>query len=317
VLLCLTAVLDPKRTHQQESDMPHASVRRRASAWARRVPGLTLSLCSCAAPPASPPSSSPILGEIDLTHETSPADEAPLSTTNGPALKPCKADDTESCGLSTDPQRHTAPALDPEQRYSVPVFADDPLRGPANAPVTLVVYSDFQCPFCRQLKPVLEELIRRYPSRLRIAWKDHPLPMHATARPAAELGRAAYRSGGPELFWQLHDEMFDHQAELSELWLKDLAARHRLAYRKGQRDPAIARSLDQASSVGVRSTPTCFINGRPLTGARPLWMYVELIEQELQHSFANSEPAGLITASPPPGASSPAPTGRPLDGVPP
>ena len=100
---------------------------------------------------------------------------------------------------------------------------DDPVRGSSRAPVTLVAFSDFQCPFCARAEPTLAELLKTYGDKLRVVWKHQPLSGHPQAMPAALAAEAARQQGK---FWEMHDRLFSHQAELSpqayERWAAEL-----------------------------------------------------------------------------------------------
>jgi protein-disulfide isomerase len=162
----------------------------------------------------------------------------------------------------------------------VPVLAADPTRGPSGAPVTIVVFSDFQCPFCAGLEPTLQEVQERYPTSVRVVWKDHPLVMHAWAMPAALLAREAYDKGGNDSFWPVHDRIFAEQEDLSPTGLEQLA--HELGLSWPPRgSAAIDQSIEQARVLGVRSTPTSFVNGRAVVGDQPVEAFTAVIDDEL------------------------------------
>ncbi len=219
--------------------------------------------------------------EIDLTAADSPPLPPPSPVAGNPsALRPCKKDDT-SCGTGAAPA--DAPAeLDESKRYSVTVTPNDPRNGPSNAPVTLVVFSDFQCPFCRKLSQTLTELRFEYEDRVALVWKDLPLPMHEHARPAALLAREAFAKRGHRGFWQVHDALFAAQPEFSDERLARVAERFELSWPPlEQYQEAIAATFTQVEALNVRSTPTTFVNGRPVVGVQPYGHFEMLIEQEL------------------------------------
>ncbi len=172
--------------------------------------------------------------------------------------------------------------LDPAKRYVVGISADDPRKGPPTAPVTLVVFSDFQCPFCKRFSVVLAELSLRYPNELQVVWKDLPLMGHEFALPAALLAREAYAKGGSRRFWQVHDTLFIRQDELNSEMLADVAKRFELSWPPLEQHQAqIDETFEQVLNLNVRSTPTAFINGRPLIGVKPIEEYERLIDDEL------------------------------------
>lgn len=171
--------------------------------------------------------------------------------------------------------------------YNVPVFADDPVRGPKDALVTLVAFSEFQCPFCKRVEPTLAELLKLYPRELRIVWKDNPLPFHARAKPAALLAHFAHKKQGNDGFWRMHDALFANQPELEDEDFADLVKNQGLVWAQAQAalatstSPKIDQSQELAESFGARGTPHFFINGRRLSGAQPLASFTTLIDEQL------------------------------------
>jgi protein-disulfide isomerase len=147
--------------------------------------------------------------------------------------------------------------LQPPPVIRVEVSTDGaPVRGAADAPVTIVEFSDFECPFCKQTQPTLKQLLERYPGKVRLAYRDFPLDsIHPQARRAAEAARCAQVG--------LDVTKFDGC----------LAA--------GVHKAAVQRDLDEGNRLGITGTPAFFINGRTLTGAQPLDAFTRLIEQEL------------------------------------
>ena len=173
-------------------------------------------------------------------------------------------------------------------RFRVPVTADQPQRGPADAPITIVEFADFQCPFCKRVQPTLNELREKYGDRIRIVWRDNPLPFHKEAKLAAQAAREARRQGGDAKFWAMHDTLFDNQRALKRDDLVryagyvglNLKAFGRALDRDRHRGP-IERDQELAAKLGARGTPGFFINGRFLSGAQPLARFVEVIEDEI------------------------------------
>ena len=170
-------------------------------------------------------------------------------------------------------------------RQPVVVAALDPARGPASAPIQLVEFSDFECPYCRQLEPVLKRLLDKYGDRIRLVWKDFPLPIHNQARGAAEAARCA---GDQGRFWEYHDLLFANQQSLTPNDLKRHAGTVKLDLDRfaaclegGMYRAAIAADLEEGTRQGIEATPTVFINGRPVIGAQPFEAYDTVIEQEL------------------------------------
>jgi protein-disulfide isomerase len=169
----------------------------------------------------------------------------------------------------------------------VPVSVDDdPRLGPDDAPVTIIEFSDFQCPFCQKSVPVLQELRRIYGDKLRLVYRDFPGHNHASALPAAEASQCAREQGK---FWEYHDLLFNRQAP-GEPWdFVALAAELQLdakafseCFNSAQFRAEVDKDLQDGLRAGVTSTPTFFINGRPLVGFHPISEFQELIDQALQ-----------------------------------
>jgi protein-disulfide isomerase len=161
-----------------------------------------------------------------------------------------------------------------------------PVRGAADAPVTVVEFSDFECPFCKQTNPTLKQLLERYPGKVRLAYRDFPLDsIHPQARRAAEAARCAHDQGK---FWEYHDVLFTQSPQLAPEDLRRYAEQVGLDVAKfegclaaGVHKAAVQRDLDEGNRLGITGTPAFFINGRSLTGAQPLEAFARLIEQEL------------------------------------
>jgi protein-disulfide isomerase len=178
--------------------------------------------------------------------------------------------------------------LEAARVWNVSVAADDPVRGPRDALVTIVNFSDYQCPFCKRVEGTLREVLEAYPKDVRIVWKDSPLPFHAQAKPAAIFSRVVFQKQGNDAFWRLHDALFENQASLEEEDLQELAKKQRIPWAPikaaltAEKAPAkLEESAALASDFQVRGTPHFFINGRRLAGAQPLDAFKELINEEL------------------------------------
>ncbi len=218
--------------------------------------------------------------EIQLG-QPEPDEPAPVAKRPNAGMQPCLVDDTDGC--STEPKSEE---LDPSKRYQVPIASDDPKLGPAEAKVTVVVFSDYQCPYCKLIKPVLKELRSDFPNDVRIVWKDLPLPMHEHAQLAAQVGRAAYVAGGDVKFWQANDLIYENQTLLAgpdgEAQLQKLAAELGLAWPPDEaHNQHIRRDWDLSDELNINATPTLFINGRPIAGAQEYEVYEQLVEAEL------------------------------------
>lgn len=174
--------------------------------------------------------------------------------------------------------------LDPP-RVAVEVTSTDPFKGPANAPITIVEYSDFQCPFCARVNPTLERVVQTYGDKVRIVFKDYPLPNHAEAPKAAE---AAHCAGEQGKFWEMHDRLFANQQALQLPMLKQQATALGLnmsafteCLDSGKHASRVAANMKAAEALGVSSTPTLYVNGRPIIGAQPFEVFQAVIDEEL------------------------------------
>lgn len=173
-----------------------------------------------------------------------------------------------------------------------PVFRVDvnvdgaPVKGPATAPVTLVEFSDFHCPFCKRVQPTLEKLLARYGERVQLVYRDFPIDqLHPQARKAHEAARCAHDQGK---FWAYHDRLFANAPKASPEDLRAYAREVGLdmtvferCLTSGTHQAAVQRDEDEGIRAGVTGTPAFFINGRLLSGAQPLESFVRLIEEEL------------------------------------
>lgn len=166
-------------------------------------------------------------------------------------------------------------------------LGDAPVTGGKDAKVTVVEFSDFQCPFCAKGAEVVQELKKKYGSKIKVAFKNFPLPFHNQAEGAAVAGLCANEQSA-ELFWKLHDEMFAHQDMLDVENLKKAA---RKVGAKGEQfdqcltsNKHLARvkaDIEEGKKINVKSTPTFFINGQMINGAQPIEVFSELIDEEL------------------------------------
>ena len=188
--------------------------------------------------------------------------------------------------------------LDPP-RLAVEV-AGDPSRGPADAPVTIVEFSDFQCPYCSRVIDTIKKIEETYAGKIRLVFRDYPLvQIHPNAARAAEAAACANDQGK---FWAMHDLLFAHQDKLDAADLKKNAAdlgldtaafdqcldsgRHAEGWRKDAAD---------AERYGVSSTPAFFINGRLVVGAQPYEAFAQVIDDELARAGVAAPPKASVT----------------------
>jgi len=177
--------------------------------------------------------------------------------------------------------------MDPSQGYA---------RGPKEAPVSIVEFSDFRCPFCKAVVPTLKQLAAQYSDRVRWVFRDFPIPaLHPDAPLAHEAARCAGEQGK---FWPYHDVLFERAADASATALKQYAAEigaDRAAFDQcldGHKyQAAVNADIEAGSKVGVNGTPTFFINGEMLVGNQPLAEFQRLIDRELARTAAR-KPTG-------------------------
>lgn len=167
----------------------------------------------------------------------------------------------------------------------VPV-ADSPVRGASNALVTIVEFSDFQCPFCRRAEGTLQQLRADFGGDLRVVYKHNPLGYHTHAMPAAEAAQEALAQQGNDGFWRYHDALFAHQEALERADLERYAslqgldmARFRAALDGHVHQARIQRDARLAEGLQAESTPTFFINGAMLVGAQSYEVFHTLVER--------------------------------------
>jgi protein-disulfide isomerase len=165
-----------------------------------------------------------------------------------------------------------------------------PVLGPRNAPVTIVEWSDFQCPFCGRVEPTLQQIRDEYKGKIRLAWKNQPLSFHQNAMPAAEAAMAAHEQGK---FWEFHDELFKRQNELGPALYDDVAKKlgldlnkFRASIESHRHTQQIQADMTAGTAVGAGGTPTFFINGKKLVGAQPLESFKQVIDAELAGAVA-------------------------------
>jgi len=156
------------------------------------------------------------------------------------------------------------------------------VKGRAGAPVTLVLFSDFQCPFCARANPAVKEIEDAYPGQVRIAWKHLPLPMHKNAVPAALATEAARAQGGSAKFWAMHDKLFANQGALSADAFEGYARGLGLdlaRFRADLASPKLRARVDEdaqlAAKLGISATPTFVVNGERVVGSGGLRGAVE------------------------------------------
>jgi protein-disulfide isomerase len=172
--------------------------------------------------------------------------------------------------------------------------ANQPSFGTAGAPVVIVVFSDFECPYCAQeAKTLRNEVLKTYPKEVRVFFHDYPLPTHNWAKPAAIAGRCVFEQE-PVIFWDFHDWIFENQNSITPANLTDKVMAFatskgvdtlKLAgcIERGETAATIDKSIEEGHAAGVSSTPTLFINGRKLGGSHKWEQLKQVIDYELDY----------------------------------
>jgi predicted DsbA family dithiol-disulfide isomerase len=183
-----------------------------------------------------------------------------------------------------------------EDPVAIPT-AGSPVIGPKDAPITLVEFSDFQCPYCALATPQLKAVMKQYPTQVKLIFKQFPLDIHSQAAFAANAALAAHNQGK---FWPMHDALFASRNDLSRAAILALASAIGLDMKRFEADldsfatrQAVNRDMEDGAKIGVMSTPTLFIDGQHYNGPIKLDILKPLLEAELKH------PATVKTASSP------------------
>ena len=173
------------------------------------------------------------------------------------------------------------PAVDANKVHNIPV-GNSPVKGDVKAPVTIAEFSDFQCPYCAKLQPTLKEVLEAYPGKVKLVFKNFPLGFHKQARNAAKASLAAGEQGK---YWEMHDKIFEKYNKLTDASYAEFATELGLDnskfvadYSSNKYDGQIQQDMQLAANVGVRGTPTIFINGKLLQGGRSVGDFKRTID---------------------------------------
>jgi protein-disulfide isomerase len=204
------------------------------------------------------------------------------------AVAAIKAGKSESEALAAIDSSKWAHVQEPQllsDPVSIPV-AGAPAVGPANAPITLVEFSDFQCPYCSAAVGQLKEVLKLYPTQVKLIFKQFPLEIHPQADLAAAAAVAAHSQGK---FWALHDAMFAHPESLSRKGILSLAQQNGLEVNRFENDidstvvrETVVRDVQDGNQAGVEGTPTVFINGQHYNGPITADALKQVIDSKLQ-----------------------------------
>jgi protein-disulfide isomerase len=223
------------------------------------------------------------------------------ATSEADALRQVKA----GLGQQRQTERRAAFSRDLRKKYEVKVLLEPyrvpvdvgnaPVRGNPGAPVTVVEFSDFQCPYCVRARPTVNRVRETYGDKVRWVFRHFPLDFHAQAEKAGEAAACAGEQGK---FWEMHDLLWENSAQLQVADLKAHAATLGLdaasygqCLDSGRHAGLVEADLRAGQGYGVSGTPAFFVNGRPLVGAQPFDAFAQVIDDELQRA-----------ATPPPAA---------------
>lgn len=163
---------------------------------------------------------------------------------------------------------------------------DDPVKGPNSAKVTIIEFSDFQCPFCGRAQATLNQIQDTYGDDVKFVFRDFPLGFHENAQKSAEAAECAHEQGK---FWEYHDLLFENQEALAVTDLKGYAAELDLDTKQfnecldsGKYEEEVKSDMDDGIAAGVKGTPAFFINGRSIVGAQPFANFKKVIDEELE-----------------------------------
>jgi protein-disulfide isomerase len=162
---------------------------------------------------------------------------------------------------------------------------DNPSKGPKNAPITIIEFTDYECPFCGRVRPTVDQILSKYKDQVRYVLRDYPLPFHGNAKKA---GEAAHCAGDQNKYWEMSKILFQNQKALSATDLKKYAkdiglnqAKFDKCLDSGKYAKKVDENLAAGGKVGVNGTPAFFINGVMLSGAQPIDNFTVIIDAEL------------------------------------
>ena len=201
---------------------------------------------------------------------------------DAPAAAAAPAARAPNAPAPTQPQPRPPP---PSAITQISVPDDAPYFGPKHAKVTIVEWSDFECPFCSRAANVVTEIKNTYPKDVKFVFRHRPLPMHPNAPLAHEASMAAHEQGK---FFEYHDVLFANQRALDRASLERYAqqlgldmAKFKAVLDSGKYADYVRKDSQDGSALGANGTPTFFVNGRQLVGAQPLDAFSAIIDEEL------------------------------------
>jgi protein-disulfide isomerase len=185
------------------------------------------------------------------------------------------------------------PEEDDKSVWKVKLPKGAAVKGPATAPITIVVFSEYQCPFCARVLPTMKQIMDSYKDKVRLVFLDNPLPFHQRAIPASMLAHEAKAQKGMDGYWAAHDLLFENQKKLEDEDLWGYAGQLGLDVEKvkaavqGQKyKDLIGTFQGLAGELNAGGTPHFFVNGRRVTGAQPFEKFKSIIDEELPKAEA-------------------------------
>jgi protein-disulfide isomerase len=193
-------------------------------------------------------------------------------------------------------QKEDQAKADLEEQFKNPVKIDigkSPVKGPANAKVTIIEFSDFQCPYCKRGRDTMDEMLKAYPNDVKVVFKHFPLGFHKEAEPAARATWAAQQQGK---FWEYHDVLFNNQDKLGADFYLATARELKLDEAKFKADmnsEAAAKQVKEDNEIGakngIQGTPGFFVNGVAVKGAYPPAHFKQLVDRWLNKGTAGAK----------------------------
>ncbi|HEU4402499.1 MAG TPA: thioredoxin domain-containing protein [Candidatus Polarisedimenticolia bacterium] len=203
------------------------------------------------------------------------------------ALKSQKQGDLQRAMLASLREKYAVKVMMEPPRIDVSLD-DDAAKGPAKAPVTIVEFSDYQCPYCSRAETTVQDVLKKYGDKVRLVYRDYPLPFHQNAHTAAEASECAKEQGK---FWEMHGAMFANQQKLAAADLVEAAGgigidkeKFKTCLDSGKFKAEVDKDMQDGNKYGVTGTPTFFINGIKIVGARDVNSFAEIIDAELAKS---------------------------------
>jgi protein-disulfide isomerase len=235
----------------------------------------------------------PSQAEVDAYYEANKArmgtqTKEQISPQISAMLKQQKQAGVQADYMKTLRQKYGVKVMIEPPRVDVSVDDDAARGGGATAPVTIVEFSDFQCPYCSRAEGVVDEVMKKYGNKVRLVYRDYPLSFHPNAENAAMASECAKEQSK---YWEMHKAMFDNQAKLASTDLVETAGtlgmdkdKFKTCLDSGKFRTEVQKDFQDGQKAGVSGTPTFFINGVMIVGARDIASFSDIIDRELDRS---------------------------------